>query len=293
MPPLYIKNHLIVLNKVVFNSIIYLGGDDVEEKRMIDVRESVKVVTSNNFFRASGLEDITLKARKMLYLAIAQCRKKDDKFYEYSITVSEFAKLMEIDKSNVYKEADSITDELMKGFIKFTPDDSKKKFIKFNIFEKCIYGDGTLTFKISEDMTPILLNLKKDFTQPLLSDFMKFKSNFSIELWHLFQMKMKSRKCGVTEVIEFDLSLKELRTATGTIDKFERISRFKDKVLEQARKEIADNLCLDVQYTPIKEKRTIVAFHFNIQSLYHVEEEEIPEEVRKRVEKVKKKLDIK
>lgn len=259
------------------------------EERNIDVRESVKVVTSNNFFRASGLEDITLKARKLLYLAIAQCRKKDDKFYEYSITVPEFAKVMGIDVSNVYKEADSITDELMRGFIKYKPDDSQKKFVKFSIFEKCIYDNGTLSFKISADMTPILLNLKKDFTQPLLSDFMHFKSNFSIELWHLFQMKMKSQRTGITDICEFDLTLKELRQVTGTTDKFERISRFKDKVLEQAKKEIAENLHLDVKYDAIKEGRTIVGFHFTIQSIYHLNYNEISEESKQKVEAFKKK----
>ena len=70
-------------------------------KRELDTKESIKTVTSNQFITACGLEGISLKARKLLYIAISQSKKTDTEFYEYEIGVKEFADLMEIDASNV------------------------------------------------------------------------------------------------------------------------------------------------------------------------------------------------
>lgn len=257
--------------------------------REIDKRDVVRVVSSNNLLRATGLEDISLKARKLLYLAIAQCKKEDRQFYQYSISAADFANLMDIVPQAVYKEADALTDELMHGFIKYKPE-GKKGFVKFSLFEQCTYFDGMLTFKMSKDMTPILINLKKDFTQPLLSDFMHMRSNFSMVIWHLMQREMKSRKTGVTDVVEFELTLEELRSATGTTNKFERLSQFKAKVLDKAICEIKDNCGVLVTYANVKKGRTVIGFRFTVKSLYYINEAEIPESVRRHAEAGKRRI---
>ena len=48
--------------------------------KKIDTRDSIKTVTSNDFITAKGLEKLSLKARKMLYIAISQCKKNDKAF---------------------------------------------------------------------------------------------------------------------------------------------------------------------------------------------------------------------
>lgn len=87
-------------------------------KRELNTKESVRTVTSNQFITACGLEGISLKARKLLYIAISQSKKTDTEFYEYEIGVKEFADLMGIAPTHVYQEADVVTDELMRGFVK-------------------------------------------------------------------------------------------------------------------------------------------------------------------------------
>lgn len=61
----------------------------MNELKKIDKRESLKAVTSNSFITAKGLEKLSLKARKMLYIAISQCRRNDKDFFSYEITVKE------------------------------------------------------------------------------------------------------------------------------------------------------------------------------------------------------------
>ena len=57
----------------------------MKTQREIDKRDSLRVVTSNSFITAKGLEKLSLKARKLLYVVTAQCKMNDEQFYEYSI----------------------------------------------------------------------------------------------------------------------------------------------------------------------------------------------------------------
>lgn len=258
-------------------------------ERKIDTRESVRVVTSNNFIKAAGLQKISLKARKLLYLTIAQCKKDDKGMYEYKLSATEFASLMDISVDKVYQESDSITDELMNGFLKCYPAGAKK-YKKYQLFITCEYGDGILKLELSKQMSPFVLDLKKDFTQPLLRDFVKMRSNYSIEVWHLMQMKMKSKKPLMVDICTFDITLNELREVTGTQEKFKQICQFKEKVLDKAIREIKDNCGVVVSYDHIKKGRTIVGFHFTAKAWNHVEPDDIPQSLLDRVEEGKKRI---
>ena len=67
----------------------------MEQKKNTDTRKTVRTVTSNDFITAMGIEEMTLKARKLLYIAISQCKKNDQEFFEYQINAKDFAKLMD------------------------------------------------------------------------------------------------------------------------------------------------------------------------------------------------------
>lgn len=260
---------------------------DKKESKKVDVRSSVRVVTSNNFVRAAGLEKISLKARKLLYIAMSQCKRTDKDFFQYSITAKEFASLMGIAVSHVYQDADQLTDELMQGFMKIESGKGKA-FLKFKLFDKCVYSDGVLTFKMSSDMTPILLDLKKDFSKPLLMDFLKMKSSYSIEIWHLMQKSMHSAKPGIAEKIEFDLSLTELREVTGTQEKLKQIGQFKERVLDKALREIEERCGVRITYENIKSGKTVTGFHFTAVHLYHIDSSKIDSETYAKIDSFKR-----
>lgn len=254
--------------------------------KKLDLRENIKVVTSNQFITACGLEKISLKARKLLYIAISQCKKNDKEFYEYSINIPEFAKLMDISPSNVYQEADAICDELAKGFIKIKDDNETKRR---SLFSVCDNSHTAIVFQLNPDMTSLLLELKGNFSKPLLYDFLKMNSSYSIAIWHLMQRQMKSKLVGITDTIEFDLTLEELRQITGTEKTFERLSDFKRYVLDKAIREIKDNCGVIITYTNIKRSRTVVGFHFSAVNPFHMEESDLSEETRQKVKEIKRK----
>ena len=81
----------------------------MDEVKKVDTRDNLKVVTSNDFITAKGLSKLSLKARKLLCIAIAQCKKTDDSFYYFEVSPAELAKLYNINPNHVYETADAVS----------------------------------------------------------------------------------------------------------------------------------------------------------------------------------------
>lgn len=257
----------------------------MDEVKKIDKRESLTVVTDNGLIDAQDLPKLSLNARKLFYVAVSQCKRNDKEFYEYETTPAELAEMWGISRQEVYQVAEKICKELMQ--IVITIRTGKKAFKMRHLFEKCNYDDDAkLTFKLHNEMTDLLLGLKKDFSKPLVWDFMKMRSPYSMALWHLFQKEMKSFKPMMTQRIEFDISLEELRAVTGTENKLKQVGEFKKRVLDKALKEIKRNCWVNITYDNIKRGRTITGFRFTAESVWgYMNVDDMPFRMQKRMRK--------
>ena len=236
------------------------------DTKKIDKRDSLRVVTANDLVNAADLSDLSLNARKLLYVAVAQCRKNDSEFYEYEATPTELAEMWGVSRQDIYQTADSTTTELMKIVITIR---TGTGFKKRHLFEKCDYEeDKMLRFQLHKDMSDLLLGLKKDFSKPLLWDFMRMRSPYSMTVWHLMQREMKSFRPMMASPIQFDLTLDELRKATGCEDKLKQVGEFKARVLDKAIKEIRKNCLVRIRYDNIRKGRTITGFRFTAESYW-------------------------
>ena len=244
--------------------------------RAIDKRDIIRVDTRNDFITGKYiLEDangnqikLSLHARKLLYLAISQVKQTDKGFYEFRVTPIEFADLMGVDVSNVYDTAKRTASQLRMLGLRCVGSDGRTT-TDYNVFSYCQYSDTSdIVFKLNSDMTDLLIDLKKNFSQPLLADFIRMKSPYSMAVWHLMQREMKSKKPSVTGLvgtpscIEFYLSLEELRRVTDTEDKLMQLTHFKERVLDKAIKEILDNCGVVIRYENVKSGRTVTGFNF-------------------------------
>lgn len=246
----------------------------------LDKRENIKVVTDNKFITAQGLPELTLKARKLLYLVLGQATLKDTQFYTYEISPRDFAEIMGIASTHVYQEAYSITSELASAKISFVPD-GKKRFKHIPLTAMCEYDDNSLLrIEINPRMAELILGLKGGFSKPDLIDFMRMKSPFSMAIWHLIQREMHSHKPDTTNVIKFDLSLEEVREVTGTQNTYKQISEVKKKIFDKALREIEKNCHVKVTYENIKKSNNIIGFRCSAVSIFHIDENRIPQKTK-------------
>lgn len=253
--------------------------------KYVDTRENIRTVTSNAFITAKGLERLSLHARKMLYIAISQCRKTDEEFFEYEIGVKEFADLMNISPEGVYKTVAEMTDELMTSFITVMSG-NQENYKKYPLFAMCDYQHKSkIKFVLNPLMSDFVLHLNKNFSQPLLNDFIKMNSPYSMAVWHLMQREMHSEKPMTTKKMEFYLSLKELREVTGTEDKLLQVGHFKSRVLDKAIREIDDNCGVKITYeNETYGGKTIHGFNFTAISQFYIDPEKISQKTKDKVE---------
>lgn len=267
----------------------------MDEVRKLDKRDTVRMVTDNSIIDAQDLPKLSLDARKLFYIAVSQCKKNDKEFYTYETTPTELSEMWGVSRQAVYQMAKKTCKELMQIVITL-PNDGKKGFRMRHLFEKCDYDDSSvLTFKLHKEMSDLLLGLKKDFTKPYVWDFMKMRSPYSMAIWHLFQREMKSFKPLMTDRIEFDISLEELRRVTGCENKLKQVGQFKERVLDKALVEIKRNCWTDITYTNNKRGRFITGFRFSAVSVFgHVNVDDLTYRQQKKLRRaqlVNKKAD--
>lgn len=250
-----------------FTGAKIIEGGEMNEAKAIDKRENLRVVTSNGLIIAEDLANLSLNARKLFYIAIAQCKKGDNEFYTYSVTPIELAEMWEISRQQIYKTVDKTTTELMKVVIR--TEDHNGYWRKRHLFELCDYTpDKRIEIRINREMADILLGLNSNFSKPLMWDFMKMKSPYSMCVWHLMQREMHSFKPMMSKSMIFEISLEELRKVTGTENKLHKLSQFKERVLDKALREIKENCLVNISYSYVKSGRTVTGFQFTAENYF-------------------------
>jgi plasmid replication initiation protein len=242
-------------------------------------RKDLRVVTSNDFIFNKDVARLSLNAKKLLYIAIAQCRMQDGEFYTYEITPKELAKIMDVSVKRIYQCIDDITDELMKTIIK---KEDGIKWRKKNLFSECSYTyEKLIEFKIDSSMKEFFLEQKRNFAQPLLYEFMNMHSSYSIAVWHLLQIAAKNKY--ITNTTTIRITLEDLRKVTGTENILKQLVHFKTKVLKQAIKDIEKVCCIKIEYKNVKKGRSVYAFDFTFKSIY--EPKKISKELKNKIER--------
>lgn len=236
--------------------------------------------TSNYVVQSNALvlakQSLKLNSAKIMRVLIMQIQPHDDDFKTYQITITELAKLLGVARSNLYRDIDGITDELMKSQIVLRPSDydvsrkNEKRFVKLQWVDACGYDDELgLAIKINPILKPYLLNLKERYTQYPLEDILSMKSSYAIRIYELIQeeqiMKYLPRNGAYVE-----LSIQDIRHACDCEDKYPLFANFRERVIDVAVREIGECTNYVVTYEPIKKNgSTYDTIRFHINMFYH------------------------
>lgn len=250
--------------------------------RKLDTRDCIRVVTRNEFLKIEGLNELSLKAIKLLYIIISQCQMYDNEFYTIKINPMELQELWGIKKQSIYKNLKQVSKELVKLFVS-VDQDKDEEFDHVPLFVRSTYKTDEETKekyylgKLNYESNFLFLGLKKNFSQPLLLDFNKMKTVNSILIWHLIQIKAvsKSKKPVGHEEIKSIVTVDEIRKITGTINKYPKIKDLRKYLIEIVLKDIEKNCGIKIKYLPLKKGRKIVAFEFIMINKYAIPKKQL------------------
>ncbi len=266
-----------ILNDCLDNSIYVVDDSQVKEDpalfqapRAMSTRRGMILDNNYDVAMANALiqnNTNTLNATelKILYSAIAQCKKGDTEFYEYEISAKELADYFGLDIKNLYKNMDTITEHIQQAFVKIK-DDENEKIRTQGWVDHCDYDKGTLTICLAAGLKPYILMLKKCYTKTKLEEYRFYKSQHSIIIRDLIAAKMGSFKPHAHTATQVAISLDELKACTNTTS-YKSVTNFREKVLDVAIREINSFPAgYYVTVTPYKNGKTIEGFYFLVES---------------------------
>jgi len=195
-----------------------------------------------------------------------QIVKDDDEIKPYVISIMDLADLLGISASNIYRDIEDITDDIIKNPVYVREEKSGKttRFIKIPWVTKCEYkSDVGVALKLNEELKPFLICLKDHYTQYTLQEILSMKSIYAIRIFELIQSKIMHPTLPRTGVC-IQISVQEIRECCDCEDKYPSFGNFKERVLDTAVNEINKVSMYNISYSYIKQSRSVVAINFNL-----------------------------
>lgn len=227
-----------------------------------------------------GRQALKLNSAKLIRTAIMQVVAEDKELKPYIITIAELADLLNISASNMYRDIEEITNDIISNpvYIKEeTP--NKVRWIKIPWVTRCEYhSDIGVALKLNDELKPFLIDLKEHYTQYRLENILAMKSIYAIRLFEMIQERIMIKGILPKEGIEIVISMEEIRECCDCKDKYKSFSNFKARVIDVAENEINRVTYYYLDHTYIKEGKRVVGLKFYFNTKSHIEGEPlIPE----------------
>lgn len=198
---------------------------------------------------------------KIVSNLISIIRTDDTEFQEYHIDINKLQKLTNT-KSNDTEYYINIAKSLMsKPFV------IDNKVFNWVTSVEYIIGTGVLIFEIHRNLRPLLLELKKNFTQYSISDIMQLKSGYVIRLYELiiaeYNQYMQYNKKAKSYTFELDIQ--------DIIELFEipKSYSYKDirvNIIDKAQKQFKEKTNIQFSYEEYKLGRKVVRLKITVKN---------------------------
>lgn len=226
------------------------------------------VVQSNDLI--GGKQALKLNSAKLIRSAIMQVVRDDEELKPYIITINELSGLLNVPASNIYRDIEDITDDIIKNpvYVRENKDGKTIRFIKIPWVTRCEYNaDIGVAINLNEELKPFLVNLKEHYTQYTLQEVLSMRSVYAIRIFEILQSKIMNSNVPRNGV-HIILSVQELRECCDCEDKYPAFGNFKNKVIDKAVKEINRVTYYDITFSYQKKGRSVVAIDFFIASKF-------------------------
>lgn len=209
-------------------------------------------------------QDLKLNSTKLLRSAILQSVQDNGEIQPYNITIKELASLLGISPSNLYRDVECITDDIMNHpvYIRETANEEPTHYIEMPWISLCGYSaESGISLKLNKELRPLLVQLKQHYTQSMLETVLKMKSVYSIRVFELLLSRMTEKHVPAngTHII---LSVQEIKEACACDNKYDSFSNFKVKVIDTAVTEINKTTNYNLSFTYKKNGKLVTGIDF-------------------------------
>lgn len=230
---------------------------------LMDVSKNEKLIYQHNVI-TSGRYDYSACMLDILFMVLS-CLEKNK--LEYTIHVHDIEAITGR-KWNL-KQLREATESIGSRMFEI---ETSKKISQLWLFSKVDYliGTGSFSVKLNDEAIPYFFELKNNFTALQLKSVLNCSSKYAKRLYSI--------ACQWRSVGSKRFEIEELKKILGLIDKkgneqFERISQFKEYVLDIAKKQINENTDIEIDFELKKKGRSFhwITLHINSQKFKQLE----------------------
>ena len=236
-----------------------------------------KVVEHNSLITSIAKMDKT--PLKMFELAVSlidtENPPQDQTVYLSKRELFAFFKVNDNDKHSRFKQAI----ERMQKQAFFQIREKTSQGFKFESIVPIPYVKWTdyndeVKIEFHREIMPYLINLKNNFTQHALSDIAELNSKYAIILYRWLSMNYNQyehysfkggrRQDQIDSYRNPEISIRDLREMTDTIDEYLDFRNFEKRILKNGIEEITNHTTFNVTYEKVKKGRSIDSIVFHI-----------------------------
>jgi plasmid replication initiation protein len=221
--------------------------------------KNLEVKKSQNLISSSfKLNSLSLKLITTL-ISIVQDKNKNN---EYTLNTSDFKELLGI-KSNKYIELieKSINEILSKqSAIKYIKDN--KTHIGYWVYD-ISYNTGQISFRLNDNLLPMILNLKEKYLSYGLNNILSLKSEYSIRIYEILKDEYNLKSRYSNKEIEFELNLDEMKEMF-VIPKSYKFDNIRVRIIEKAQKDLLEHTDIKFLWKAKKTGRKVTSISFEI-----------------------------
>lgn len=227
------------------------------------------VVKDNALIEAS--HKLTEIEQRLVLLAVLKARGHCDKVeqlrgQELIIHADEYAQTFGSTRQGSYKALKQAVLGLFRAEWGYKYINAKgNKVVRYERFTQSaeyIEKEATVSFRFSDAIIPMLVELERCFTTYEVEQIAKLSSGYAMRLYEFF-MQYFDKKSGRGVL---DISLEDLRFRLGLLpNEYERMGNFKSRVLDYSISEINKHTNLIASYSQKKNGRSIIGFCFEFQ----------------------------
>ncbi len=237
-----------------------------KKKREVSFSEDNHVDVKNEFVTAQYPEGMKAADLKMLRFVISQCKKGDKEFFEYEFKAKDISEYFNMDKYNLYREAQDMTEKRL--FNCNLSIGTEKKHRLIHLFRECRYEDGTFTMQMDDRAAELFLDLRGQFTEIPIAPILGMKNKNSIRIYEILCQKFMSKYPYSNKATNVTVSMDELREVTETtkLKSYDHTGHFKDKILNPSVQEIEKAADWKIITRDEKKGRKVIGFSFEVWS---------------------------
>ncbi len=216
-------------------------------------KQKVPVAVQSNSL-VSARYRLSLGEQRMVLTMISKIDYKDEVFQGYEISIKELASNLEINEDCAYREAQTITDKLLKRLLRIQQPNGR--LLKCAWIAEAIHQPGSVTLTPAPSLRPYLLELKERFTIVPLAQIKRLRSQYSVRIYMLLRQYSNLGK--------FALSVDDFREMLDLEKKYQRFNELRRWVLNVAKKELDEKADLSFILETVRKGKTISTLKFII-----------------------------